>query len=205
MRKRASSFSLENHNRRQHIWRRFFLSLTFFHVFATITPIINKEHMRKEISEPEIASDLVVYEVGFHIIPSVSEEAVPAETATVKSVLVSAGASVFASGDPELIALAYPMTKKIANKNHVFDSAYFGWMKFEADPASIMSIKTALDGNANILRYLILKTTKDVTPAQALPKKTKEKSASDREEKDVVAPEMSSEELDKTIDELVID
>lgn len=170
-------------------------------------PIVDKKHMRKEISESETTPDLVVYEVGFHIVPTVAEDAVPAETAIIKEALVSAGASVFASGEPDLIALAYPMTKKIANKNHVFDSAYFGWMKFEVDPASIVGIKTAMDSNLNVLRYLILKTTKDATPAVALPKKTKEKPAPADEvkEKEAVMPDMSTEELDKTIDELVID
>jgi ribosomal protein S6 len=104
-----------------------------------------------------------VYEIGYLFVSSIPKEKVAAETAALKNVLAKAGAVVIAAEDPELITLAYQMTKKINGSYQRFDEAYFGWVKFDLPPNAIESVKKSLDATENILRHLLVTTVKENT------------------------------------------
>jgi ribosomal protein S6 len=143
-----------------------------------------------------------VYEVGYHIVPAVSPEKLPTEVDAIKAVLGKSGATVISEEFPKLRNLAYTMVKAIGPARHRYDSAYFGWIKFEAAPQATAEIKTALDGNEKVLRYLLIKTARENTlyGPKILPQE-KEAALGTDEVKDVKA--VMPEELDKTIDKLV--
>lgn len=153
--------------------------------------------------------ELRVYEASYLLLPFIGEEDTPKEGGRIKESISLAGGMVFSEEEPKLIKLAYPMTKTVSNKNTRFESAYFGWVKFESEPAGIEKLKKDLENNENILRFLILKTTKDAVmtakpvsfSAKAVKPVLLEKEAA------VVPPpqEINEEELDKTIDDLVIE
>ncbi len=156
-----------------------------------------------------------IYEIGYHIIPTVAEDNLSGVTKTVKEAVEVTSGAVISEGEPNLVDLAYSMDHIVANKKTIFDSAYFGWVKFEGNPENILKIKDSLDKNENILRFLIIKTVKEDT----LPKKTGSKTTAPEEKKvkeiikdkkevvskevDVDKKEVVSKEVDKAIEELV--
>lgn len=139
-----------------------------------------------------------VYEVGFHIVPTVSPENLPKEVDAIKAVLAKNGAVTISEEFPKLRALAYQMVKAIGPARHRCDSAYFGWIKFEAPKTSIVEINKAMDANEKVLRYITIKTVAENTlyGAKLLADEAAEAAAK-------AAPKPAGEELDKTIDKLV--
>lgn len=140
-----------------------------------------------------------VYEVGYHIVPSVSPENLPKEVDAIKAVLGGVKATVISEEFPKLRNLAYEMVKVIGPNRRRYDTAHFGWIKFEAGADTMVLIKKALDANENILRYLLIKTARENTlyGAKILPPEEKKAEKGDK-------PEVkASEDLDKSIDKLV--
>lgn len=113
--------------------------------------------------DPADAADNRIYEIGFHIVPSVPEEKLAAEVTAIKDVLEKSGA-VFVSEDfPKFKHLAYTMTKVVGAKHFKFDTAYFGWVKFELNPEALLAVKKALESNERILRFLLIQTVREST------------------------------------------
>ncbi|PIT96877.1 hypothetical protein COT82_00745 [Candidatus Campbellbacteria bacterium CG10_big_fil_rev_8_21_14_0_10_35_52] len=174
------------------------------------------------VSEITIENDFEtqVYELGFHIIPSVEENNIAGEINSIKSAIEKLGGIFVAEGFPKLITLAYTMTKDIDGKRYKFDNAYFGWIKFEIGKDNIIKVQELIDSNNNILRFLIIKTVRESTlaPKDAVfskegVKKFKyntdgskifKKDAQEKKDKPKKKEvKMSEEELDKTIEELI--
>src|SRR5258708_3885542 len=93
-----------------------------------------------------------VYEVGFHVVPTVSADALPAEVNAVRSLIESTGGAIISEGAVAMKNLAYTLSKMRAGKREKFDSAFFDWIKFETTPSAVSTVKTGLDKNENILR-----------------------------------------------------
>lgn len=152
-----------------------------------------------------------VYELGFHIVSSIPEEKVPAEVAIIKDVLTTNGAVILSEDFPKLKNLAYTMTKVVGAKHLKFNTAYFGWVKFEINPEAIDVVKKAVEKSDAIVRFLIVKTVKESTMSAIKPPMFR----SDAPAKPVAGGEIpknkeikspvSEAELDKTIAELVVE
>jgi ribosomal protein S6 len=142
-----------------------------------------------------------IYEVGYHILPTLSEEEVAKVVTSLKDVLAGFEASVIAEQYPTLMTLAYQIGKDIENKNRKFGTAYFGWIKFEVATESIDSFKDSMEKNPNILRFIIIKTVRESTLAtpRIAHKGGSRRGAPDSE---AVAP-MNKEEVDKKIDAMI--
>lgn len=146
-----------------------------------------------------------VYEIGYLLVPTVAEERVASEVEIIKS-LIEKNEGAFISEDfPKLRPLAYTMKKSLGGgQNASHDNAYFGWIKFETSSDFIPKIKAELAGNSKILRSMLIETVRENTmsskimfkPAESLDKTTKE---------NVPAAPVSEAELDKTIDNLVVE
>ena len=149
-----------------------------------------------------------VYELGYHIVSTVAEENLPKEVEILKAIVFQDGGSLIAEGEPKLINLAYSMTKSVADAKKKFNTAYFGWIKFETKSELMPSIKKAVDAYPNVLRYLLIKTVRENTMfTPKLNIRTVEKDAP-KAKKSIKTGEKkaaSVEDLDKTIDELVIE
>ena len=159
------------------------------------------------------ADNLAVYEASYIFLPSLAPEQVPAKVESLKNSITSAGGEMISSEDAILIDLAYPMTKIVQTVRHKVNKGYFGWMKFEISRDGIEKIKKSLDANLDVVRYIIIKTVRENTLLNGKMKIQKEERASREESRDEsreeeVAPEAPvatpPEELDKSIDELVI-
>lgn len=110
-------------------------------------------------------SPISVYEVGYHLVPTLSEDAVPQSVGKLMDLLKGEGADFVGEHFPSKIQLAYPISKRLSGKHATYDSAYFGWVAFEVRREVIAKLKAFLDGNADVLRYLVITTSRDEVAA----------------------------------------
>ena len=164
-------------------------------------------------AEPLAVSDVEprIYEIGYHIIPTVKEEDIEKTVGEIRKVIeLSVEKTAFiAEGAPSLMKLAYPMSVREGEKYTEYDRGYFGWIKFEA-PASIVAVlNNALKINPNILRFVIWKTVREDTRAKIKPPAMREvkrtdviKSTPRRAVTEEVAAPVSEEDLEKAIQDI---
>ncbi len=107
-------------------------------------------------SEKEVTS----YEFAFHVLPTVAEGEVPSVVEILKAHITKAGGEIFDEEAPKRFDLAYDISKYIEGKNRKFSSAYFGWVRFRLDAASLTALTEHLEGTKEVLRYLLVKLTK---------------------------------------------
>ncbi len=104
-----------------------------------------------------------VYEVGFLVLPSIPEDRLGDIMSSMRALITKAGGVEIDAEVPFKQDLAYSMSKTIGASRYVLSDAYLGWIKFEAEPASISSIKTGLEELGEILRFLIVKAPRETT------------------------------------------
>jgi len=190
-------------------------------IYTYMAETENNENLETvmDIADEAGDTDPRVYELGYHIIPAVSEEEAPKEAAAIKEFIVAHGGTPISEQEPKHMTLAYPMYRTENGKKETFEAAYFGGIKFEMNPADVIEVKNVLDINKNILRHIIFKTVKENTRAEVrLPQTRSERSErSDRtERKQDVAPKtslrkaeesvpVSEKALDESIKEIVVE
>jgi ribosomal protein S6 len=108
----------------------------------------------------------LIYEVGFNIIPSVSEEELPSLVTKITGAIETNGGKVINTESPRLKNLAYPMTKAGSGKKTYFESAYLGSVYFELSPEKISLVKKAMDAINDVLRFIILDIPVDALVAR---------------------------------------
>lgn len=151
-----------------------------------------------------------VYEIGYHIAPSVKEEEVEKIVASIRDEIEKSGGSFIAEGAPSLLKLAYPMTTREGEKKTEHDRAYFGWLKFEAPSEAAELLESSLKRNPSIVRAIVFKTVREDTRAKMKAPTLREVKRTDTikstprravaEEADK-AP-VSEEQLDKALEQL---
>jgi ribosomal protein S6 len=161
----------------------------------------------KEKNLEEVELNTKIYEVGYLLVPTLSEEEVPTIVGDLKELISSLKGEFISEEMPKMIPLAYTMLKVVQNVRSKFDSGYFGWIKFEMDSVGILELKKKLDLSPNIIRFLILKTVRENTLAQKrFPSKEggiKRKTfVAKREEGEEVAP-IDEKEIDEEIEKMV--
>jgi len=140
-----------------------------------------------------------VYELGYHLIPSLAEEEVPQYVNKIKDALDSYGAVIISEEAPKKIDLAYTMYPSVKNKKQKYAKAYFGWIKFEVDTESANSFKKLIEDMDEVFRSLLIVTVRENTMAPkklfASPKKRSSRASEDEK--------MDVEVVDKEIDALI--
>lgn len=187
---------------------------------------VSEDHIKlnEEISNEDDA-ETQIYEVGFHIVPSIEETNLGKEVDIIKSLIEKNGGAFISEEFPKKTTLAYTVFKNIDGKIQKFDTAYFGWIKFEMKTDSILNVKEETDLNKNVLRYLIIKTVREstLTPSTLvfakdtqvnIFKKPKTKEVIEKKKKETTKNKqptqaektsISEKELDKTIEDLLVD
>lgn len=166
------------------------------------------------MKEVEAQDSARIYEVGFHIAPIVGDDGVSHEVSLVRDALDKIKAEVIGEDFPRLLPLAYDLSKMIKGAKKTFREAYFGWVKFEADAGTLEELKELMEKIDSVLRFIIIKTVKENTlfgPKFATKEQIKgidkKEVKSDKEESEPVVDtreDLTPEELDKTIDDLVV-
>lgn len=161
--------------------------------------------MEKETKNRE---GYAVFEAGYTLLPSLATEQVSSAVDYLKKIISELDGEVISLENPTLIDLAYPMTKVIQTTRYKCVTGYFGWIKFEIPKEGIASVKKALDADENILRYLLTKTVREntmVSGKMALKGGDEAKKIEfSNIEPPLTEPESTPEEIDKSIDDLVI-
>lgn len=136
-----------------------------------------------------------VYEAAFHIDANLSDTEVKKTFDSVREAIASNGGTAFAESAPRRMDLAYTIShiSEGSRRDHV--SSHFAWVAYEGTTENQEAIDEALKSNAAIIRYLVLKTTKE----EAL-------YAQDRAAEKLVASEktddtVSEDELDEALEE----
>ena len=101
--------------------------------------------------------------------------------------------------------------KTVAGSYEKYDTAYFGWIKFEVGSDKIEAVKKAVELHPTVLRALLLSTVRENTylgkRAQAIAAEFNAKEiipdAVVADAKEVVAAPATIEEMDKSIDAMV--
>lgn len=154
----------------------------------------------------ETGEKMHVYEIGYLVVPTLSEGKVSDEVASIHSVLEKAGATIISEDFPKLSPLAYVMERSTESKKQKFNEGYFGWIKFELPVVSISDITKDFENRQSIIRHLIIKTVRENTMYST-------KVASDAENTEASADEstpsedkiFAKKEIDKSIDALVLE
>ncbi len=154
-----------------------------------------------------------IYEFGFHILSTLTEDELAGAVDILRAEITKHGGSFISEGTPELIDLAYTMTVNDGGKHIKYNKAYFGWIKIEIEPAKADELKHDIfDTDKNILRYIFIKTVREDTRVQAreetLQTLEEVKTTGTLEKKQVIEEdkknkEVSDEDIDKAVDELV--
>jgi ribosomal protein S6 len=148
-----------------------------------------------------------IYELGFHVAPTVPEEKVGAEVTAIRDVLQKEGAVMIAEEFPKQRLLSYPMRKRASGRNLAFTNAYFGWMKYEAPIGGAKRLEAALKGLENILRCIVVETVREQTVVVPRVQRVEAKRA--RREAPHVAPlqpppvPVSDAELEKSLQKII--
>ena len=115
------------------------------------------------MSTTEDHKEATVYELGYLVLPSVTEDNLPNVVSTIVSTIEKAGGETLDSESPFLEPLAYSMSKTVGARKYVVNEAYVGWMKFEAEPLSVEKIKAGVEKIGEILRHLLIKAPRETT------------------------------------------
>lgn len=166
------------------------------------------------MNEKDEKADNLIYEIGYHIVPLIDESEILVHASKIRSLIEEKEGIIISEDMPKLINLAYEISKSINTKKQKFNKAYFGSIKFEADPSQVMDLKNKIENLSDILRFLIIKTVRENTiHAPKIPmfkKENKEEGIKNHKDvstqtKPIEKVEISEEEMDKSIDELVIE
>ena len=162
---------------------------------------------------PEVSSQAApkdprpVYEVGFHVLPTVEEGNVGGILEAIRAELLKGNAEIITEQFPQKITLAYTIERAAQGKREKYTNAYFGSIKFAIEREHIPALEALLRGNKNILRYLLVETMRE----EAVPTRRAVFSSNRLEGETIHKPtsapetprEVSEEELQKSIDALV--
>ena len=178
---------------------------------------MEEESRSEDISEQTQANEgtgrEAVYEIGFHLVPTLTEAEAVVAFGRMHAALEKVSAVVLAEEAPKKIALAYPIERSTQGKRDKYTEGYFGFIKFEIPEVdervgeSVNALETMLRSDAQVLRYLFIKTSREapvaartVFSSRSLEGRTIEKLVSVPEES---VGEVDEGELDKSIDALV--
>jgi ribosomal protein S6 len=146
-----------------------------------------------------------IYEVGFHLVPFLSEEQIGAEVTEIKAIIEKHNGAVVSEEFPKLKPLAYEISKVTGGVKRNHDKAFFGFVKFAGTPEGVIETKTDLDKKDTIIRFILIKTIKDNTLYGSRVARTDGPRPKKGKDEDGVVSPISEAEIDKSIEELVIE
>lgn len=114
-----------------------------------------------------------VYEWAYLLQPTLDDEALARTLAEFRSAMTEKGMEIINDETPKVIDLAYTIEQVIDHKRAKFTQAYFGWIKFEAEPAQAIMIDAMAKAHGSVIRYLLIKTVRENTIAKRQPRRVR--------------------------------
>lgn len=143
-----------------------------------------------------------VYEISFHLIPTIDKEKVPAAYERIKGIIAKEG-EIVSDEEPMHMDLAYtirhPVRQSDGSYNN-YNEAYFGSVKFKASQEFVKKLHKEIQNNEEALRFLILETAEEDTRiGKVLPgtEEEEEGNAEKEKEKDKNTTEKENTDTDK--------
>lgn len=136
-----------------------------------------------------------VYEVGYLLVPNLSDEEALARAGDLKALLAQSGAEIISEEGPLLRPLSYDMAKAIGNQKKLFDQGYFGWIKFELDRDAALSVERSVASREDVIRALLVETVRENTLQRKSVQKAERPASGEKK--------LTEDEIDRTIEELV--
>ena len=160
---------------------------------------------QSQATTPPSGDSRPIYEIGYHLVPTLAEDQVAGEAAKIRAML--GDAEVIKDEAPRKMTLSYVIERPGAGRREKYGEAYFGFIKFAIEKEHINGIEQKLRAMREVLRYLLVETVReDVAPTRRavftsdrLEGETLKKPVAEAEK----PAEVSEEELDKSIDALV--
>lgn len=159
------------------------------------------------------AEETKLYELGYLFSPLLPETDVPSAVEnSIKKIINEGEGQIAGEHNPRLVNLAFPIRKRLENKNQVFREAYFGAIRFKAAPAAIPEMTVKLKKQNDVIRFLLIALPKGGTeaPARRTPgaavTRTVEESKTVEDQAEAPAPTdsiKSKEAIDREIDDLL--
>lgn len=104
-----------------------------------------------------------VYELGIHLLPTLSEADVQIEFSKIKSNIEKLEGEIISESAPRMFNLAYEIPKTIKAQKKWYETAFFGWVKFELEASKLATFEKFVKELEETLRYLIVKTVRENT------------------------------------------
>lgn len=153
------------------------------------------------------------YEIGYLLSPLVPAEEVGIRLAeAIKEPLSVSHGVVTSELEPRSITLAYPVSKTENHQKTTFKEAYFGALRIAIDPAEAVALAAKLKLSPLIIRFVLVSLPKNAAPLMPLKRPVaRRRPASSQsaiktdESTGEKKPEMTSAEIDKEIDELLVE
>ncbi len=112
-------------------------------------------------NESMMSDEKKIYEISFIFDNRLTEEKALDKAESLKKDIASFEGSFISEETPYMRELSYEMIRVVNNVNTRFTEGYFGWIKFEIAPSFIEEINKRLKLDEEIIRFLIVKTTKE--------------------------------------------
>lgn len=185
--------------------------------YPVFMPRTKEKGKEKSIAVADVDPDeLVSYELGYLLVPTIAEEDVAGVVTSIKDVLEGQGGSGFVDGFPVKKPLAYEMRRETAGGRVRVNQGYFGWVKFACESSRVEAIAEVLKKDERIVRFLCVHAPKEVVamPPKRLRSSLLRRPLGEKLLKPVEGaaatpavplPAMTDEELDRTIEELIIE
>lgn len=109
----------------------------------------------------DVEAEARVYELGFHLDPDLPSEGVKKAYQVIREQIEAVGGTLVAEGEPQMIQLAYTMSRQETGGRRDFSSAYFAWIAYEATTAAHAEVVAAAGANKSLVRFIDLVTTKE--------------------------------------------
>jgi len=106
------------------------------------------------------ATEMVSYELAFHLLPTVAEAEVPKIEASLASIITDAGGVTGEAEPAQPFTLAYEIKKMVNGTYRRFDQSYFGWLRFTALATAVGAINEAVEARQEVLRSLVTRLTR---------------------------------------------
>lgn len=104
-----------------------------------------------------------IYEIGYLIVPTLPEDKLGEAVGKIKGDIEGISGVVISEEFPKIRPLAYQINQALTGKIRKFNTAYFGWVKFETSTGDIKSLESALKNNEDVLRFLLINTVRENT------------------------------------------
>ncbi len=153
-----------------------------------------------EIIKESTKEGFKVYELGIHLLPTLSEADVQIEFSKIKSQIEKAEGEFIGESAPRLFTLAYEIPKTIKAQKKWYETAYFGWVKFRLDASKLALVEKYVKELDSTLRYIFVRTVAEDTLVSKDLLANESEEGEDMPKVDTIIPVVDTVETEEIVD-----